>query len=213
MNWIPINSPYGLQKYALIDDEDYELVHRYRWGVRTHRRKEGCWAYPFAYDPKTLDGHYLHRLVMRATKGQVVDHINGNPFDSRKQNLRLCTTAENSRNRPKYKAETTNNYKGVFKTKSGKKYMALLRINREHFKFGPFENEVFAALVYDMAALHYHGRFANTNFTDEQRRFLLCLVNFYDSPEFESLSGNFVVPKKNFATQCNSYTLNERVTG
>ena len=40
----------------------------------------------------------LHRLLMDAPKGMIVDHKNGDPLDNRCCNLRICTHAENMRN-------------------------------------------------------------------------------------------------------------------
>lgn len=43
-------------------------------------------------------GIYIHRVIMDPPKDMVVDHINRNPLDNRKINLRVCTIAENNRN-------------------------------------------------------------------------------------------------------------------
>lgn len=44
------------------------------------------------------DRKYLHRLIVGAEKGQVVDHINHNTLDNRKDNLKVCTHSENRLN-------------------------------------------------------------------------------------------------------------------
>jgi len=46
----------------------------------------------------------LHRYLMECPKNMVVDHINGNPFDNRRINLRVCTPGVNMLNKKQYNA-------------------------------------------------------------------------------------------------------------
>lgn len=77
-----------------IDDEDLMLVSKYKW----HLSSTGyaVWRGIEQGVKKTLR---MHRLVTNAPKGKVVDHINHNPLDNRKINLRVCTQSENMRNK------------------------------------------------------------------------------------------------------------------
>lgn len=61
----------------------------------------------------------LHRLVAEAPEGMVVDHLNGDKLDNRRDNLRVCSQADNARNR---KTVT-----GVSFDKSRKKWMVRYR--------------------------------------------------------------------------------------
>lgn len=83
-------------RYALIDDDDAALVSRMDWylvhGNRTHYASTGS-----SIVGKTQRA--MHRLVMRAVPGQVVDHINGDGLDNRKANLRFVTAKQNANNR------------------------------------------------------------------------------------------------------------------
>lgn len=75
---------------ALIDIEDIELVKSYKWYLNS-----------WGYVASSIDGNYvkLHRFIMNPPKNMVVDHINHNRLDNRKQNLRVVSHRENCSNR------------------------------------------------------------------------------------------------------------------
>ena len=85
-----------------------------------------------------LNDRYLHRFVLKAKKGENVDHINGNKLDNRKENLRKCTRSQNFANRKKY-TNNTSGYKGV--SKHGNKWQADIQINGKSKYLGIFELE------------------------------------------------------------------------
>lgn len=91
----------GKGKYAIVDDEDYEYLSELSW----HCTKDG---YPTSTDNCKWGGqaystsYRMHKIItmtLFSGTSAVVDHINGNPLDNRKSNLRICTVAENSKNR------------------------------------------------------------------------------------------------------------------
>ncbi|MCE5339610.1 MAG: HNH endonuclease [Planctomycetaceae bacterium] len=59
----------------------------------------------------------LARFVMNAKKGQIVDHINRNPLDNRRCNLRFVTKRQNNLNR---KCDNGTGFFGVFIRHQGK---------------------------------------------------------------------------------------------
>jgi hypothetical protein len=78
------------QRYTLLVDEaDYERVSAYKWWPfkREH----------LVYARTLIDGKniLLHRFLMGPKKGEVVDHIDGNPLNNQRSNLRVCTQGEN----------------------------------------------------------------------------------------------------------------------
>ena len=50
---------------------------------------------------------YLHRFVMDCPENKVVDHINHDPYDNRKCQLRICTVRQNQMNRSLFKSNKT----------------------------------------------------------------------------------------------------------
>ncbi|HUU32021.1 MAG TPA: HNH endonuclease [Phycisphaerae bacterium] len=82
-----------------MDDKDYESLNRHKWYVMRARVGHWCAGRDRSRadhsGPKTI---YMHREILGAPKHLWVDHINGNPLDNRRENLRLATPTLNSRN-------------------------------------------------------------------------------------------------------------------
>lgn len=152
---------------TLIDDEDVGLVEGYKWFVKIMQNK---WVYASAQAPM-VDGKQqtilMHRLILGAKAGQVVDHINRNGLDNQRHNLRLCTNAQNSFNSTKKRKNTTSTYKGVYNAGVGlKPWRAIIGHSYKRKHLGCFSTELEAALAYDEAAKELFGAFARLNFPD-----------------------------------------------
>lgn len=136
-----------------VDDEDISVVGNYAW--RQHPRTK--------HILRKSHGKYifLHREVMRAKKEQMIDHIDQDPTNNTKENLRFCNVSGNSRNRPKFNINTSSKFKGV--TKHSGKWMAQIRANGARMYLGLFDDERHAAHAYNKAAINLHGEFACLN--------------------------------------------------
>jgi hypothetical protein len=92
---------------AVVSAEDRELS-RYRWSKDSHgyarRRTKGGGTIRLHRD--------LLGLPHGAPDGLVVDHINGDRLDNRRENLRVCEQHENSQNRRSMPG-TSSQYRGV----------------------------------------------------------------------------------------------------
>lgn len=80
----------------LFDKEDYDDIKQYCWRID----KNG-YVVTSVYNEKTNRYNrllQLHRFLMKCPNGFVVDHINGNKLDNRKENLRICTQSDNTKN-------------------------------------------------------------------------------------------------------------------
>jgi hypothetical protein len=135
-----------------IDLEDYEKVRGYRWRLNGDGR---------VFHGKRFKA--LSRLIMGVTDPKIqVDHINHNLLDNRKENLRICTGAENTRNMQRLKRNTSG-YKGVSWDKNRKKWTAYIHKNNKQIYLGRYQTKEQAAEIYNEAAIKYHGEFACLN--------------------------------------------------
>jgi hypothetical protein len=159
-----ICTPSGRPFY--IDREDYPRISEFRWWVSSDGKG-------LMYVHTEIGGkkRYLHRLILRAPKSQWVDHMNGDPLDNRKVNLRLATHQQNMFNRRKPRTygrkPTASSFKGVTWDRSRGKYKAQIMKNGVNHYLGHFMNERSAAIAYDQAAIEMFGEFAQTNFVSQ----------------------------------------------
>lgn len=147
MKKIKLSGTRGAGKSVFVDDEDYEVLVKHTW----HSSK-GCAA-------TTIDGKHvkMHRLITKFEHA-FIDHINGDPLDNRKENLRPCTRAENTRNS---KPWGDRKYKGVFLNK--KKWKASINHNGKVHNVCGFDTEKDAAIMYNYLAEQFFGEFAYLN--------------------------------------------------
>lgn len=160
MKRIPLHGKRGQGKFALIDDQDYALVASHSWYVNEKGYCRAAYSKGRRSDGKRNQTHLsMHRLVMHAERGQVIDHKNRNPLDNRHRNLRFCSLRQNNRNITSYNSQSR--YKGV--RARGGKWSARIKVNYSEVYLGTFNTEQEAALAYNIAAKKYFGRFAGLN--------------------------------------------------
>jgi len=104
----------------------------------------------------------LHRAIIKPTKGNSVNHVNGDKTDNRKCNLRTCKAKECSRTR-KINKSNTSGFKGVSWDNSSQKWRAMIGVDYKIIRLGRYDDKLEAAKAYNEAAIKYFGEFANLN--------------------------------------------------
>lgn len=161
---------------AVVDDDVYTIVSQYKWRVSVQRRKR-CrdQITAIANLPRTVVGKagktiYMHRVLMEHwygdISGKIIDHINHNKLDNRKENLRFVTRQQNSANMQKKIAKASSKYKGVcYVGYKNKPWRMSIKINGKRTQLS-FATEEEAALEYNKRALEAFGSYAKLNVID-----------------------------------------------
>jgi hypothetical protein len=135
----------------LVDAEDAEKAKKFSWCIS----KTG-------YVVANIGGKVikLHRFLLGIEEQkEIVDHINGNPLDNRRINLRICTCAENNRNCKLSKNNSTG-HTGVSHIKSTGKFRARIMLDRKEIQLGRFDTYEEAVKAREQAEIKYFGEFA-----------------------------------------------------
>lgn len=82
----------------------------------------------------------MHRFIVKAKKGEIVDHINGNTLDNRRKNLRVVTNSENIR-KGKIRTNNRSGITGVSFDKERKRWLAEIKIMYKHIHLGRFKTK------------------------------------------------------------------------
>jgi hypothetical protein len=147
-------------KKAIVDAEDVERVGKFKWHAR--RRSPGT-QWEASRHLKRLNGSNLSRTlaneIMQTVPGMVVDHVNGNPLDNRKENLRLATPAQNAIN---WMRNNKTGVRGVFANGKNRFAVRIKRPGGKRLYLGTFLGLDAAKNAYAEAAAKFHGPFAVT---------------------------------------------------
>jgi len=133
----------------LIDAADIQKAMRYSWCLS----KTG-------YAVANIDGAVtkMHRYLLDLPKGEpIVDHINGNPLDNRRENLRLCTPLENGRNLRAKKS--VSGATGVRITPEGR-WRARIMVDHKEIGLGNYSTKEEAIRARKEAEQKYYGEYA-----------------------------------------------------
>lgn len=140
---------------AIVDDDCYERLSQFKW------YKKGSSV------GRTTNSHANQKHVTMAgdvmqNPAQLYDHIDCNPYNNQRSNLRPCTYSQNSANRAKWR-KSASKYKGVSWITQNAKWRASICVRRHMIYLGNYTTEEAAARAYNKAALEHFGEFAHLN--------------------------------------------------
>lgn len=159
---VPLHGKLGKGLSAKVSPQDYELVNNIRW-LGSSSGSSGAYAVHQSRENGVCKYLLMHRFILSATPKQSVDHKNHDTLDNTRDNIRICTNAENNRNR-KGKSGSQSIYKGV--GVSCGKYKSVVGLNKKLIHLGTYQTETEAALAYDIFAHENFGDFAYLNFPE-----------------------------------------------
>jgi hypothetical protein len=154
--------PLTKGQFVLVDEEDYKNLNQFKWYCSFYGYAvRNIHVYPGQSGWRPT---MMHRIILGLSRydKRVIDHINGNKLDNRKENLRICTQAQNAMN-ARRAITNKSGFKGVSWDKQRGKWKAYLSIKNKQKLLGRFIDKVNAAKAYNKAAKYYRGEFASLN--------------------------------------------------
>jgi len=100
------NRENKLVNKTIIDAEDVIKINKYKWHLTNN-------GYVYSEEIKM----YLHRYLLNANINEEVDHIDRNPLNNKKENLRMCTQQQNTFNQS-LRTDNTSGVTGYVGTKN-----------------------------------------------------------------------------------------------
>lgn len=174
-------------KTAKISKEDCPLIsHKWQLDPYGYPKRSPVLEERRAGVPST---YMLHREVMSRFLGrplehhEIIDHINGDKLDARRENLRIATMSENMRNCRKSQNKSSV-YKGVGWDKTNNRWQAHIYKDRQLIKIAISNKDArLLAELYDLCAVYHYGDASRVNFPENLSLYKCMLDQFGDPLE------------------------------
>jgi hypothetical protein len=168
----PVQIPLAGGRVTLVDEPTFKRLGHLKWHLKRSQNTTRLYAQRTVVIDGKKTAVALHREVMRAKPGDIVDHVNNEPLDNRRCNLRICSARENAQN-VKSSNQKKGKYKGVYASAAAGRWCAAIAAGekrpngkRKRVHLGSFDSPELAAQAYDRAALKHFGAFASLNFPE-----------------------------------------------
>lgn len=162
MIYVPLTR--GFQ--AVIDDDDLPLVEGISWQAMKGQRSRTVYAKGFTKGSQhTRKLVSMHRLIVGAQPGQLVDHIDMDGLNNQRSNLRIVDYVKNARHRSMLR-NNSSGFRGVTFVRGRERWVSRIGVGGTHVFLGYFKTKEEAALAYNEAALRLYGPDAQLNEVD-----------------------------------------------
>ena len=143
----------GIKFY--VDKDDYE---QYVKGYSLMMDTTGYVKY--SSRKNGLHSKFLHRMIMGEPEDMMIDHIDHNPLNNCRSNLRIVTQHQNNMNKGKQKTNKSGVI-GVYWNKANEKWRARIRLNNKLIHLGCFDDLEEASRARKEAEIKYFGEYRN----------------------------------------------------
>lgn len=127
-------------KVAIVDDEDYEMLMKWKWYAKYNRDTKSFYAARGGIDGnKKCISIAMHRVIMGARKGQQVDHGDHDTLNNQKFNLSLTDSSGNNKNTSR-RADNTSGHCGVYWRNDYGKWRAQIMVNGKWIGLGHYDD-------------------------------------------------------------------------
>lgn len=171
----------------LFDKNDYHKVKSKTWYPN---RKSQSSSQIYVTDCR---GQQLHQFLLNPPKGFEVDHIDLNPLNNCRSNLRICTHQQNQCNQP-LQVNNTSGVTGVSFYRPRGKYRARIKVSQHDIHLGYFHHFIEAVQARNEGIKLMFGEFGRLNDAPEAPVWIKKLVYEKCSRHFEkaavSILGN-----------------------
>lgn len=151
--------PLTRGQVAIVDADDFEWLSQYKWHAHWDDHTQGYYASCSKSTAKNFGTTIMHRAIMKAKPGKMVDHIDGDGLNNSKSNLRSVTVKENSKNRGIFRSNTSGITGLSFNNKS-RKWRVRIQVDKKLITVGYFYDFNAAVESRKKAEEKYYGEFA-----------------------------------------------------
>ncbi|MCK4499730.1 HNH endonuclease, partial [Candidatus Babeliales bacterium] len=184
---------------AKVSDCDYdEIIGMGKWQLSKQKKSITMYAIrSIQAGGKTKAGWYkkktirMHHVVMPPKEGFVIDHINRDGLDNRRENLRYVSKSQNQANRAVNRGKKLSKYKGVTRYRDSGGWGSLICLDKKLNFLGVYKTEEDAARAYNIKAKELFGEYALLNDVDMSKPAEKNKVDysFLEVPYYDEKSG------------------------